>query len=64
MYLLIFVSFRLFKQGLQMFLGYIGITAGSFFIYYLSEKQLHREEVENRSATNVIYPLLLAERDR
>lgn len=47
-----------------MFLGYIGITAGAFYLYYLSEKQLHQEEVENRSATHVMYPLLLAERDR
>lgn len=52
------------QTGLQMFLGYIGITAGAFYLYYLSEKQLHQEEVENRSATHVMYPLLLAERDR
>uniref|UniRef100_A0A336MTR1 NADH dehydrogenase [ubiquinone] 1 alpha subcomplex subunit 13 n=1 Tax=Culicoides sonorensis TaxID=179676 RepID=A0A336MTR1_CULSO len=55
---------KTYFSGFQMFLGYVGLTAASVYIFYLSEKRLHREEVENRSAVNVMYPLLLAERDR
>ncbi|KAK4881717.1 hypothetical protein RN001_005036 [Aquatica leii] len=53
----------LFK-GPTLILGYLGITAGSCFLYYLNCKKVHREELERRSAELALYPLLLAERDR
>lgn len=47
-----------------MFAGYVAMTAGAYYLYFLNAKQIHMENIENRSATNVMYPLLLAERDR
>lgn len=44
--------------------SYAVITAAGMYVYYLTAKQIKREEIENRSAQNVIYPLLIAERDR
>lgn len=47
-----------------MFAGYVGISIGAFYLYYLSEKRYHREQIENRSGMLAMYPFLLAERDR
>lgn len=47
-----------------MFGGYLAISGAALYIYYLTEKELRREEVEMRSCHNVMTPLLLAERDR
>lgn len=44
--------------------GYAVVTAVGMYIYYLTAKKIQREEIEMRSAKNVIFPLLLAERDR
>ena len=47
-----------------MIAGYAGISTVGLFLYWLNVKENHRNEIEMRSARNVIYPLLLAERDR
>lgn len=47
-----------------MFAGYIGMTTGALYLYYLNYKQIVRDEIEMRSAKMAIYPMLLAERDR
>lgn len=47
-----------------MFAGYIAMTTGAIYLYFLNRKQLRMEEIEHRSANNAIFPLLLAERDR
>lgn len=40
------------------------MTAGAGFLYYLNRKVVFAEELELRSASFAIYPMLLAERDR
>lgn len=40
------------------------MTAGAAYIYYLNCKAVHARELEARSASFAIYPMLLAERDR
>lgn len=47
-----------------MLAGYAVVTTAGMYVYYLTAKQILREEIENRSAQLVIYPLLIAERDR
>lgn len=47
-----------------MFAGYVGMTVGGIYLYYLNYKQIKRHEIEMRSAKMAIYPMLLAERDR
>lgn len=47
-----------------LFGGYIAITAASSYIYYLTMKEITRDEVEMRSCRNVMMPVLIAERDR
>lgn len=47
-----------------MIAGYLGITAGACYLFYLNCKQNHINDIEQRSAALAIYPLLLAERDR
>jgi len=54
---------RLFK-GATLFAGYLGITAAATYIYFLTWKEIHRNEIEIRSANFAIMPMLLAERDR
>ena len=44
--------------------AYVGITSVGLYIYYLTAKKIRREEIEARSAENVIFPILIAERDR
>lgn len=43
---------------------YVAVTAVGIGIYYLTAKKVRRDEIEMRSAQNVILPLLIAERDR
>lgn len=43
---------------------YIACTAAGLVVYYLTAKKVKRDEIEMRSAQNVIFPLLIAERDR
>ncbi|XP_047995832.1 NADH dehydrogenase [ubiquinone] 1 alpha subcomplex subunit 13 [Leguminivora glycinivorella] len=53
-----------FFSGYAMFAGFIGMTTGSLYLYYLNYKQIKKHEIEMRSAKMAIYPMLLAERDR
>lgn len=43
---------------------YVAVTAAGLGIYYLTAKKVKRDEIEMRSAQNVIFPILIAERDR
>lgn len=43
---------------------YAAVTTVGLYIYYLNAKMIKREEIEMRSAENVIFPVLIAERDR
>lgn len=47
-----------------MFAGYLGMTAGALYLYYINYKRIQRHEIEMRSSKMAIYPMLLAERDR
>lgn len=47
-----------------MIAAYFGITAAGLYVYYLTHKEIKRDEIEMRSAKHAIFPLLLAERDR
>lgn len=40
------------------------MTAVSLYIYYLTHKELKRNEIEMRSGRHALLPMLLAERDR
>ncbi|KAF5302468.1 hypothetical protein FQR65_LT08558 [Abscondita terminalis] len=51
-------------KGPTIILGYLAVTAGSCYLYYLNCIKVHRDELERRSAEFAIYPLILAERDR
>jgi len=55
---------KTYLSGVQIIGSYIAVTAAGLFVYYLTAKQIKREEIEIRSAENCIYPLLVAERDR
>lgn len=43
---------------------YLSVSAAAWYIYYLTYREITREEIEMRSGNMVIYPLLIAERDR
>lgn len=43
---------------------YIGISTAATYVYYLTAREIDREEVEMRSCHNVILPVYLAENDR
>uniref|UniRef100_A0A2M4C2Q1 NADH dehydrogenase [ubiquinone] 1 alpha subcomplex subunit 13 n=1 Tax=Anopheles marajoara TaxID=58244 RepID=A0A2M4C2Q1_9DIPT len=58
------VPAKTYFRGWQMIAGYAGISTVGLYLYWLNVKENHRNEIEMRSARNVIYPLLLAERDR
>ncbi|XP_046611753.1 NADH dehydrogenase [ubiquinone] 1 alpha subcomplex subunit 13 [Neodiprion virginianus] len=51
-------------SGRSMILGYFAVTSVSFYIYFKGYKVIKKHEVEMRSARMVMFPLLLAERDR
>lgn len=52
------------RTGFTMIGTYIACTAAGLVVYYLTAKKVKRDEIEMRSAQNVIFPLLIAERDR
>lgn len=47
-----------------LFGGYVAVSSAALYIYYLTYREITRDEIEMRSARNVIFPILLAERDR
>lgn len=47
-----------------LFGGYLGLSAGAFYMYYLTDRKITREEIEMRSCRNVLLPIVMAERDR
>ncbi|XP_055325678.1 NADH dehydrogenase [ubiquinone] 1 alpha subcomplex subunit 13 [Sitodiplosis mosellana] len=47
-----------------MFAGYAALTAGAYYMYYLTDQKITREEIEMRSCRNVMLPIVFAERDR
>ncbi|KAL5292420.1 Ndufa13 family protein [Megaselia abdita] len=53
-----------YMSGFQMFAAYITATGIGMGVYYLTAKEIRQEQIEMRSARNVIQPILLAERDR
>ncbi|XP_072400325.1 NADH dehydrogenase [ubiquinone] 1 alpha subcomplex subunit 13 [Diabrotica undecimpunctata] len=44
--------------------GYIGMTAGAAYLYYLNVKAVKTRELELKGASLALYPILMAERDR
>ncbi|XP_022920790.1 NADH dehydrogenase [ubiquinone] 1 alpha subcomplex subunit 13 [Onthophagus taurus] len=55
---------KTYFSGFTMIAGYLGVTAGAAYVYYLTCKKVHREDIEERSARFALTPLLTAERDR
>lgn len=51
-------------SGKQLFAGYFFISAGATYVYYLTDREIKREQIEMRSSRNVMFPILIAERDR
>lgn len=51
-------------SGSTMILGYLGVTAVSGYVYYLTWKKVRKDQIEMRSAKLALHPLLTAERDR
>lgn len=51
-------------SGKLLFAGYIAVSAGAWYMYYLTDKKLQREEIEMRSCRNVMLPIVTSERDR
>uniref|UniRef100_A0A1B6L6Q6 NADH dehydrogenase [ubiquinone] 1 alpha subcomplex subunit 13 n=1 Tax=Graphocephala atropunctata TaxID=36148 RepID=A0A1B6L6Q6_9HEMI len=51
-------------SGPQIFLGFIGVTAATCYMYRINYKNVMRQRIEKRSSVHAILPLLLAERDR
>lgn len=47
-----------------LFTGYLTVSVGALYMYYLTNKKITREEIEMRSCRNVMMPILMAERDR
>lgn len=54
---------NIFKSW-QLIGGYIVTTTVGITLFFLGDRQLYKEEIELRSSTFAIYPLLMAERDR
>lgn len=54
----------MYFSGATMIAGYLGITAGACYLYWLNYKQIHIQEIEQRSSALAVLPLLMAERDR
>lgn len=44
--------------------GFIGMTAGAAYLYYLNVRSVTHRRLEMRGAVLATYPMLLAERDR
>lgn len=51
-------------NGIAMFVGYLGVTAISWYLYSIDAKRVTQQDVENQSAEQAIIGLLAAERDR
>ncbi|CAH1374015.1 hypothetical protein MTP99_015386 [Tenebrio molitor] len=58
------VPAKQFFSGWALIGGYLGMTAGAAFLFYLNYKKIHHTEIEQRSGRLGIFPILLAERDR
>lgn len=58
------VPLRPFLNAKLLIGGYIGVSAAAMYVYHLSAKEMTRDAIEMRSSRNVIFPVLLAERDR
>ncbi|KAI5634370.1 GRIM-19 protein domain-containing protein [Phthorimaea operculella] len=58
------VPAKQFFNGYFLFAAYAVVTTGALYLFYLTEKQIKRHEIELRSNKMAIYPMLLAERDR
>lgn len=50
--------------GAALIAGYLGMTAGAAFLYYLNVVSENKKDLEVRGASLAVYPMLLAERDR
>ncbi|CAG9768858.1 unnamed protein product [Ceutorhynchus assimilis] len=55
---------KTFFSGAAIIGGYVGMTAGAAYIYYLNYGAVFRRELEVKGGSLAIYPMLLAERDR
>lgn len=44
--------------------GYVSVSLAAYYMYYLTDKKITREDVEMRSCRHALMPLLMAERDR
>lgn len=51
-------------SGKLLFAGYLAVSGGAMYMYYLTDKKIQRETIEMRSCRNVMLPIVLAERDR
>ncbi|XP_046739487.1 NADH dehydrogenase [ubiquinone] 1 alpha subcomplex subunit 13 [Diprion similis] len=58
------IKLRTIFGGRSWLFGYFAVTSVSFYIYFKGYKTIKRHDVEMRSARMVMYPILLAERDR
>ncbi|XP_037934861.1 NADH dehydrogenase [ubiquinone] 1 alpha subcomplex subunit 13-like [Teleopsis dalmanni] len=58
------VPAKTYFTGYQFLAGYAAVTTFGLYMYYLTTKKVKREEIEMRSAQNVMFPILIAERDR
>lgn len=58
------VPAKTYFSGTTMILGYFAMTAGAAYVYYLTCKSVQKDEIERRSASFALQPLLIAERDR
>ncbi|XP_067634626.1 NADH dehydrogenase [ubiquinone] 1 alpha subcomplex subunit 13 [Eurosta solidaginis] len=58
------VPAKSYFSSFQLFAGYAFIQVFGMYVYYLTAKGIQKEEIEMRSAQNVIMPILIAERDR
>ncbi|KAH8386523.1 hypothetical protein KR093_001039 [Drosophila rubida] len=59
-----YVPAKSYFTGFTMIGAYLAATIGGMAIYYLTARKVKRDEIEMRSAENVIFPILIAERDR
>lgn len=50
--------------GYQMIGAYLGVTTASIYVYYLTWKEIYRDEIEMKSGRFALSAMLQAERDR
>ncbi|XP_037040034.1 NADH dehydrogenase [ubiquinone] 1 alpha subcomplex subunit 13 [Bradysia coprophila] len=55
---------KTYFNGYQMIAAYFGITTASCYVYYLTWKEIYRDEIEMRSGRFALAAMLQAERDR